>query len=498
MLYRKTNLGLYNYFSNFPIFPILLIGFYLRIININSPVLGIHSWRQADTASIARNFLSNNLIFWQPQVNWSGATKGFVECEFPLYQYLVANLYKIFGFNEVFARGLSIFFGCLSIIFLFRLIKRMFNIEVAWWGTLFYAILPVTVFYSRTIQPESLMIFLGIFSLERWITFIETKKIIFLIYSWIAFTLAVLIKVLPLFWIGIPIIITAYQRGLIFKYKLYILPILTIFISFFWYYYSYKIGQSTGLTFGLWGNDTDRYSWFTLFELRFYIDLLFRIIFRNFVLIGVLPIYIALRTLRINNIFIIGIFSVFLTGLINPSSFAIHEYYQLPMMIFTCPLMGFGFVKLKNSLSKNRIFILIFISLLFIGSLIFLKFDYWDIEHPDKQPVWDNAVLIKKNTNASDLIISITGGDPTLLYLSNRKGWLVSPSQINKEKIIEWKEDGAKYISGSWEVVESYNKFTDEILKNDLKKLICSNSTSGNLSNKGCKSFNDSYLINLY
>ena len=498
MIYKNSRLFLYNLFSGFSVWPVLVIGFILRIVNITSPVLGIHSWRQADTASIARNFVANNMIFWQPQVNWSGSTSGFVECEFPLYQYLVANLYKIFGVvDEVFARGLSVFFGCLSILFLFRLTKKVFNLEVAWWGTLFYAILPASVFYSRTIQPESLMMFLGIFALERWITFIETRNKKILFASWISFTLAVLIKVLPLFWIGIPILVTAYQRSLIFKYKLYLLPILTLLICFYWYSYSYSLGQSTGLTFGLWGSDTDRYSWLTLLELRFYIDIFIRTVFRNFLLLGFFPMLFSIRLLGVNNFFVIGLLSVFFTGLINPSSFSIHEYYQLPIMIFSCPLMGFGLIRLKSIFYKKIFFINFLIFLLFFGSIIMLKIDYWDLERNSVQPVWDNSELIKNNTMDSDLIISVTGGDPTLLYLSNRKGWLVSPNQLSKERILELKNVGAKYISGSWSVVESFNKFTDKNLKSEMRERICSPSISFESSRIGCNERTKSYLIGL-
>ena len=494
---RKISLISYNVFGNFSIWPIVLIGLILRLVNINAPVLGIHSWRQADTASIARNFLANNLNFWEPQVNWSGSTNGFVECEFPLYQYIVANLYKLFGINEVFARGVSVLFGILSLVFLFRLIKKVLNIQVAWWGTLFYSMLPISVFYSRTIQPESLMMFLGILSLERWYKFIESKDSRILLISWFSFTLAVLIKVLPFFWIGIPILISAYQKSLILKYKLYVYPLLTILICFFWYSYAYRLGQTTGLTFGLWGSDTDRYSWLILLEIRFYIDLFFRIIFRNFLLIGFLPILFSISITGLRNVFVIGIFSVLLTGLINPSSFGIHEYYQLPLMIFISPLMGLGFVQLKSYFFRKKLLIYSFLGLLFAASLVMLKVDYWDLEIPSRQPVWNTSELIKQNTKKSDLIISITGGDPTLLYLSNRKGWLISPKQIDQNKIEELIKDGAKYIAGSWEVIESYQKFDDSRVKTNLIKLICNFPYSVENSENKCKKLEKSYLIKL-
>ena len=72
MFLKKGHLYFSQIFTSFSVWPIVLIGLFLRLVNINAPVLGVHSWRQADTASIARNFLSNNFNFWQPQVNWSG------------------------------------------------------------------------------------------------------------------------------------------------------------------------------------------------------------------------------------------------------------------------------------------------------------------------------------------------------------------------------------------------------------------------------------------
>ncbi len=497
MLQKKNHLYSYKSFGSFSIWPIVTIGLFLRLVNLNAPVLGVHSWRQADTASIARNFLFNNLIFWQPQVNWSGSTDGFVECEFPLYQYLVAHLYKLFGFNEVYARGLSVLFGCLSIIFLFRLIKKVFDIQIAWWGSLFYAILPACVFYSRTIQPESLMMFLGIFSLERWITFLDYNHKKNLILSWLAFTIAVLIKVLPLFWIGIPILITSLQKSLFIKYKIYIYPMISILICSIWYLYSYKLGQSSGISFGLWGGDTDRYSWLTLLELRYYIDLIFRILFRNFLLLGFPLILLSIKVISLNNIFVVGIFSVLLTGLISPTSFRVHEYYQLPLMIFSCPLMGMGFVRLKTTIVRNRFHTYLFISLLFFASLIMLKLDYWDLENPYNQPVWHASDLVKNNTNSSDLIISVTGGDPTLLYLADRKGWLISPMNLDKKIISEWKNQGAKYIAGSWEVIESYKIFSDAKQKEYLKQMFCIPSIDFEPSNQACNNRDKSYLVKL-
>ena len=152
---------------------------------------------------------------------------------------------------------------------------------------------------------------------------------------------------------------------------------------------------------------------------------------------------------------------------------------------------------IKTIMMRNRFVINLFISLLFVASLVMLKLDYWDLENPLNQPVWHSSDLVKNNTNSSDLIISVTGGDPTLLYLSDRNGWLISPVNLNEKRILEWKNEGAKYIAGSWDVIESYNRFSDIELKEDLRQIFCSSSINFEFSKTACDTKNKSYLVRL-
>jgi len=96
---------------------ILFIAFVYRVPSLDAPVIGEHSWRQAETAAMARNFYENGYRFLYPQIDWGGQTSGEVECEFLLYPFLVALLYKVFGVSEVCARALSLFFSMVSIVF---------------------------------------------------------------------------------------------------------------------------------------------------------------------------------------------------------------------------------------------------------------------------------------------------------------------------------------------------------------------------------------------
>ena len=113
----KISLSRKNLTYYFPV----LIGICLRLINIRAPIVGVHSWRQADTSAMARHFALQNTPIWLPQIDWSGSSQGFVECEFPIFPYLVGQLYKIFGINESIGRGLSVVFSILTIILIIRI-----------------------------------------------------------------------------------------------------------------------------------------------------------------------------------------------------------------------------------------------------------------------------------------------------------------------------------------------------------------------------------------
>ena len=59
---------------------ILLFGFCARAATFRSPLLDAHSWRQADTAAISRNFLRERFNIFYPQIDWRGArADGYVE-----------------------------------------------------------------------------------------------------------------------------------------------------------------------------------------------------------------------------------------------------------------------------------------------------------------------------------------------------------------------------------------------------------------------------------
>ncbi len=160
---------------------ILLIGFLVRLYKIESPVADWHSWRQADTASVARNFYKEGFNPFIPKYHDMSAVSGtkfnperYRFVEFPISESIVFFGYLINGgVDEKIARLVSILFSLGSCIFVFFISKKYFGIIIGLIASFLYAILPYNIYFSRVILPEPSLVFfcLGMFySTEKWLT----------------------------------------------------------------------------------------------------------------------------------------------------------------------------------------------------------------------------------------------------------------------------------------------------------------------------------------
>ncbi|KGG12070.1 MULTISPECIES: ArnT family glycosyltransferase [Prochlorococcus] len=462
----------------------LIVGLILRLININSPILGIHSWRQADTAAIARNFYIHSTPIWLPQIDWIGSSNGYVESEFPIFPYLVSILYKLLGVNEWIGRSLSVVFSLITIVLLIKIGTHLFGEKEGWWAGLIFAILPISVYYGRTFQAESLMLCLSALSIERLIFTFKYYSNINLIISCLAFTLACLIKVIPMIWLGLPIFtILLFYKPRKFSGKrityhisntrrlsisiLYFLFALTAL--FFWYSHAYSLGQDSGLTFGFW--DSDRSNVKMLFEINIWLNMLVRVMIRIFALVLFPILLIGLKNTYKGvegKILISGIVGVFVTTIMAIKSSSVHEYYQLPLLIFCCPLIGKGITDIKNSNIVRTC-----IALTTAISLIILSIDYYLIESKQNDIWMPLALDIRERVNKDELIVSVTNSDPTLLNLARRQGWLTSSRNVTLSNLNNWYNEGARFLVGSLNWNESYSKTKDNENKKLFKDLIC-------------------------
>lgn len=144
---------------------ILALAFAIRLYGIDSPLSDFSSWRQVDTASIAKNFIDHEFNIFHPQLEYDGPGPNYSQLELQITTFFIAILFKLGGFKDLYARIVPVFMFLGAVIYLYLLVKRYSGRLMASLTALVFSILPMAIYYSRAVQPESAMLLFGVASL---------------------------------------------------------------------------------------------------------------------------------------------------------------------------------------------------------------------------------------------------------------------------------------------------------------------------------------------
>lgn len=142
---------------------VLLIALALRLYKIDSPVADWHSWRQVDTAAVARNYTRTGIDLFNPKFDDLSSIpsgkynpEGYRLVEFPIYNASFAALRQALPYLslEIYGRLVTIIFSMIVISIIYYLVAKEENRIAAFISALVFAIFPFFVYYSRVILPE--------------------------------------------------------------------------------------------------------------------------------------------------------------------------------------------------------------------------------------------------------------------------------------------------------------------------------------------------------
>ena len=399
---------------------IFLLTFGLRLYKINNPVADWHSWRQADTAAVARNFVKDRFNLFYPQAdsfvpnNDLGLTnpERLFMNEFPFYNALVALFYKIFGINPTLARLVSVSFASLGAVFLYLLTTRLFGPAIGLTTGLYYAVTPYNVYYGRVIMPDPIFVSLSIISLYFFVNFK------FFLFSLI-FALAMLVKPYAIF-----ILLPCFYWAVVsHKTKQFLLTLFSLVPFLLWRWHFVLVPEGTFSSRWLYNETNIRFSGAFFRWLIF--DRLNRLIFATggFVLFisGILNSYLN----KIRGLIFVWLLSVMLYMTIFAMGNVTHDYYQLPLMPVGSILVAFGFWAIVNSSKKllPRLINLLFALALVILSLAFGWYEvrgYFNINHSE---IIAAGQAVDRLLPKDALVIAPYNRDVAFLYQTNRHGW---------------------------------------------------------------------------
>jgi len=448
---------------------ILIIGLALRIYKIDTPLADLHSWRQVDTAAVARNFTRDGFNLLKPTYDDISSIQTGIEnptgirmVEFPIYNAIFAFFTKYLPIVslEVYGRLTSAIFSLITIAVLYYFALKEKNRIAAIATAGIYAIFPFFVFFSRVILPESTAVafmMLSLFFLYIGLTR-NKKSILYLIFGGSFFALSLLTKPTTIFYSFAAgyLFLRTYKFDIFKQWRPYAFFIIGIIPLIIWRIYILQFPE--GIPASAWlltqVNTFEgpkeiffRPAFFRWMFMERMGTLIFGIYGTAFFILGAVGKY---KNFFLQSILFSGFAYIFTFQGGNVQ----HEYYQTIALPMFALIAGVGVANIFEIPSKYILKIILYPTV-FAVILFSVLFSYYKVKdyyvYPNDLP--QIAELIKTFTAPEDKIVTDRSGDTTLLYLSDRKG---APAVY--KSIEELTELGYRYLVTS-----------NEGMKEDLK-----------------------------
>lgn len=149
----------------------ILLGVLIRLIHIDQPILEGAATRQIQTAVVTYNLLINGFDFLYPQTNLLPEPRYFI-LEPPIYNFVVALLYKIFGVHEYLGRLVSVSAFVGTAFYLYKIAAKNLNESIGRAAVFFFTFSPLSILFTRAFQPDPTALFFSVglvFYFVEWI-----------------------------------------------------------------------------------------------------------------------------------------------------------------------------------------------------------------------------------------------------------------------------------------------------------------------------------------
>lgn len=409
---------------------LLFAGVAVRLYRIWEPVADWHSWRQSDTAAVARNFLRFGIDPLHPRYDdlsniqtGRDNPQGWRMVEFPFYQVIGAGLARTFpGISlEVWLRLVTIAASVGTMLFVGLFVAEFIDPLTGLFAVGLYGFLPYSIYYGRTILPDSFMVFWAIVSL--WFAS-RGKNVLWTVVAGIAGALALLAKPTAAFLlVPIPYLLVrrfGYSRDSLVR--LFIYSLVSVLPLFLWRRWIVQFPEGIPVNTWLLNGNGIRFkgAWFYwLFAER-----LGKLILGYW---GLLPFGLGLITVLMKRegwVFRWWLIGALLYLVVFATGNVQHDYYQIVLVPVVAVFAAKGFtflVKGGSQVSRAMGFATALVSILFcVGFSWYTIRTYYWINRPEIVEAGRAADrLLPKDAK----VIASYNGDTTFLYQTSRQGW---------------------------------------------------------------------------
>jgi 4-amino-4-deoxy-L-arabinose transferase-like glycosyltransferase len=441
----------------------IICGFAVRFYRFDNPIADWHSWRQADTSAVSRNFVNKGFDILRPRFDdlsnvpsGKDNPNGYRFVEFPIYNIAQAGFYKLFGVFtlEEWGRLVSIFSSILSSVFLYFIVSRHSKKSIGLWSSFFYLFIPYNIYYGRTILPDTSMVMAslgGIYFFDLYLNVIarsakgtkkqstegsklsmglprsffarNDKRYLFFLLAIIFTASAFLLKPYALFF-TLPMIYLVWKRfgfGALKKWQLWIFLIISVAPLVWWRWWMGHYPE--GIPVNQWLLNGNGIRFRPAFFRWILYERLTKLISGYLGVIILLFGLLQMKAIKEWGFFVSFLLSSLLYVVIFATGNVQHDYYQILIMPSVSICFALGSYFLFHWTFKN----LPIGKIILVGCLISLFWFGWKQVH-DYFNINNRAMIaageaVDTLTPKDAKVIANYIGDTSFLYQTKRQGW---------------------------------------------------------------------------
>ena len=473
-----------NFLRNIILLSILAISFLMHFNDFSKDLMSIHVWRQTQTQSTIINFYEEDMNILQPHRNDRGDSDGMFRMEFPLMQWLVACLYKVFGNHLIITRVCMFIIGLFTILGIYQLLQSLFrNTTLAVMGAWAFNFSPCFYYYTINPIPDNLALCCSVWGIAFFFMWYNKERWQHLVLSGILLGVGTLCKlpfvvyyIVPVLFFVLPLLQKKWDGK---KTSAGIVLFIPLVLPLLWYVSVMPQWNGNMIVKGMLNNQETA-------------NRIVEILLHN--LISTLP------ELLLNYgsvfFFLAGFYFLITKNAFKDSRFKLilawsavvliyflfeinaigtaHDYYLFPFYPLLFILVAYGAYHLYNSSNKA-------IRYLTLGLLLLLPFTcYLRMQSRSNadSPGFNKDLLVYKtelqNAVPKNTLV-VVGNDVShfiFFYYLDKKGWGFHNDELTAEQLRLMIERGAKYL-----YTDSRNVDGNADIKNHLDKLILEKGT---------------------
>jgi hypothetical protein len=409
---------------------VFTVGFLLRLYKINNPIADWHSWRQADTAAVTRNYVKDGIDLLKPRFDDVSSIQsrlpnpeGYRMVEFPFYNAVSAILFNLQNTLtlEVVSRLVTIASAVITALFLYLLGNRYLKRYGGILSAFFYLFIPFNIYFTRVILADPMGVMFGVIAIWYFSKFTEIENNIYFYLSAIFMSAAFLIKPYLGFYL-LPIYYLAGEKYGFKNRKLLLKSILYLFLAFIpfaaWRAWEAKFPE--GIPLFWWAFNGSGIRFRPAYWNWVYGERLGHLILGS---MGVIPFVFGLLSGKIKsfaNFFMLGVLIYFT---VVASANVMHDYYQILIMPAVSITLAAGTIYLwnQNTFNKNltRVILVFSVGVMLINGWYQIKGNY----AVNKPELIEAGNKVDEITPKDAIVVAPYNGDTAFLYQTKRRGW---------------------------------------------------------------------------